>query len=314
MRYLSKTPAGGPETGMIEPTNLCNLGCPTCPTGTGKIAPLPEMTVDRFQQTLDQLRPRLRNLALWNYGEPMLHKKLPEIIQRAKKSGVAVVKVSSNVHFLDERRGSALLDSGLDVLILSVDGATQDTYVAFRKDGDFSKVAKAVAWFCAEKKRRGLKKPRIDLQFIVMRHNEHEIPEIRRLASEWGVDQLRIKTVNAGDDESRHLIPTTRLYSRYNEDKVTPSAWHPFCTMPWDHTVVNVDGSVTPCCYLRPDMGEQYVMGNVFETPFQEIWRGERYQALRAAMLDDRSKMPVCGTCRGGTHDLYAAIEEVPRG
>ncbi|MFO0659702.1 MAG: SPASM domain-containing protein [Polyangiaceae bacterium] len=197
---------------------------------------------------------------------------------------------------------------------MSVDGATQESYATFRRDGDFSKVANAVAWICEEKRKRGLKKPRIDLQFIVMRHNEHEIPEIRRLANEWGVDQLRIKTVNAGDDESRHLIPTKRLYSRYNEDNVTPSAWHPFCTMPWDHTVVNVDGSVTPCCYLRPDMGEQYIMGNIFETPFQEIWRGDRYQRLRASMLDDRSKMPVCATCRGGTHDLYASIEEVPRG
>ncbi len=314
MRYLSETPAGGPETAMVEPTNLCNLGCPTCPTGTGKIAPLPEMTVDRFQQALDQLRPRLRNLALWNYGEPMLHRKLPEIIRRAKSAGVAVVKVSSNVHFLDEARGSALLDSGLDVLILSVDGATQETYATFRREGDFATVARSVAWICEEKRRRGQSRPRIDLQFIVMRHNEHEIPEIRRLAREWGVDRLRIKTVNAGDDGSRHLIPASRLFSRYAEDRVTPTAWHPFCTMPWDHAVVNVDGSVTPCCYLRPDMGEKFIMGNVFETPFQEIWRGKRYQELRAAMLEDRGKMPVCGTCRGGTHDLYAAIEEVPRG
>ena len=75
--------------------------------------------------------------------------------------------------------------------------------------------------------------------------------------------------------------------------------------------MVNVDGAVTPCCYLRPDMGEQFVMGNVFDTPFVEIWRGPRYRAFRAAMLDGRAGMPVCDRCRGGTHDLVVAREEV---
>ncbi|MDF2696727.1 MAG: hypothetical protein K0S65_5110, partial [Labilithrix sp.] len=145
MRYLAELPAGGPETGMIEPTNLCNLACPTCPTGTGKIKPLPQMTLQRFDQVLGGLAPRLRNLALWNYGEPLLNKELPSMIARAKEAGVAVVKVSSNVHFLDGPRGSALLRSGLDVLILSVDGASQETYAAFRKDGDFERVAASVA-------------------------------------------------------------------------------------------------------------------------------------------------------------------------
>lgn len=311
MRYLSTVPAGGPETGMIEPTNLCNLGCPTCPTGTGKIKPLPQMTLRAFGGVLDQLAPRLRNLALWNYGEPLLNRELPGMIAQAKAAGVRVVKVSSNVHFLDGARGEALLRSGLDVLILSVDGASQATYQTFRRDGEFDRVARAVAWLCAEKKRLGLAKPRIELQFIAMRHNEHELPEMRRLAREWGVDALRVKTVGADDEASRGLVPATRLLSRYAADGITPNTRHAFCTMAWDHTVVNVDGSVTPCCYLRPDMGPEFVMGNVFDTPFLSVWRGERYRRFREAMLAGRAGMPVCGTCRGGTHDLLAAVEAV---
>lgn len=311
MRYLSTVPAGGPETGMIEPTNLCNLACPTCPTGTGKIKPLPQMTLRAFEGVLAQLAPRLRNLALWNYGEPLLNRELPGMIAHAKAAGVGVVKVSSNVHFLDGARGEALLRSGLDVLILSVDGASQATYQTFRKDGEFDHVARSVAWLCAEKKRLGLAKPRIELQFIAMRHNEHELPEMRRLARQWGVDTLRVKTVGADDDTSRGLVPATRLLSRYAADGVTPNTRHAFCTMAWDHTVVNVDGSVTPCCYLRPDMGPEFVMGNVFDAPFLSIWRGERYRRFREAMLEGRGAMPVCRTCRGGTHDLLAAVEAV---
>jgi radical SAM protein with 4Fe4S-binding SPASM domain len=197
------------------------------------------------------------------------------------------------------------------VLILSVDGASQATYQTFRRDGDFDRVARAVAWLCAEKKRLGLAKPRIELQFIAMRHNEHELPEMRRLAREWGVDALRVKTVGADDEASRGLVPATRLLSRYAADGITPNTRHAFCTMAWDHTVVNVDGSVTPCCYLRPDMGPEFVMGNVFETPFLSVWRGERYRRFREAMLAGRAGMPVCGTCRGGTHDLLAAVEAV---
>ncbi len=309
-RYLSDAPAEGPRAAMIEPTNLCNLGCPTCPTGKGKIKPKPQMSVERFDSVVRALTPRLQTLALWNYGEPLLHRDLPAIIGKAKAAGVRVVKVSSNAHFLDGEKGRRLLSSGLDVLILCVDGASQATYEVFRKGGDFARVAEQVAWICAEKKRRNLTHPIIDLQFIVMRHNEHELDEIRRLAGVWGTDHLRIKTVGAEDDATRHLVPTTKLLSRYREDG-THNAHHPFCTMPWDHTVVNVDGSVTPCCYLRPDMGDAFVMGNVFETPFDEIWGGERYRAFRAAMLAGRSAMPVCMNCRGGTHDLFAAIEEV---
>ncbi|HEY0194025.1 MAG TPA: glycosyltransferase [Kofleriaceae bacterium] len=322
MRYLSELPARGPETGMIEPTNLCNLGCPTCPTGTGKIKPLPQLSLDGFAHVLDGLAPRLRNLALWNYGEPLLNKQLPQMIALAKQRGVGVVKVSSNVHFLDGERGRALLGSGLDVLILSVDGASQETYATFRKEGDFERVARSVAWLCAEKARLGLVKPRIELQFIVMRHNEHELPRMRELAAEWGVDALRIKTVGADDDAQKHLVPATRLLSRYAADGETHSVRHAFCTMAWDHTVVNVDGSVTPCCYLRPDMAEladtpggrdAYVMGNVFDRPFTEIWRGEKYRAFRAQMLAGRGALPICNKCRGGTHDLVAATEEVAR-
>src|SRR4029079_12447050 len=102
----------------------------------------------------------------------------------------------------------------------------------------------------------------------------------------WGADRLRIKTVGAEEPETKHLVPTQRLLSRYEADGETPNVRHPFCTMAWDHAVVNVDGSVTPCCYLRPDMGDAFVMGNVFETEFLAIWRGERYRAFRAAMLD----------------------------
>jgi len=309
MRYLSELPAGGPETAMVEPTNLCNLACPTCPTGTGKIKPLPQMTLDRFDHVLGELAPRMRNLALWNYGEPLLNKELPAMIAHAKEAGVRVVKVSSNVHFLDGERGLALLRSGLDVLILSVDGASAETYATFRKDGDFERVAGSVAWLCAEKKRLGLDKPRIELQFIVMRHNEHELPEMRRLAREWGVDRLRVKTVGADDATTKDLVPAERLLSRYKADGETPNVRHAFCTMAWDHTVVNVDGSVTPCCYLRPDMGDAFVMGNVFQASFPEIWRGERYRAFRAAMLAGRESMPVCDRCRGGTHDLIASVE-----
>src|SRR5262249_14137393 len=106
-RYLSVTPAGGPSTAMIEPTNHCNLACPTCPTGTGKIKPLPDMTPERFERALGELGPGVRNLALWNYGEPTLNRNLPRLIAAAKTRGVGVVKVSSNVHFLDGERGRA---------------------------------------------------------------------------------------------------------------------------------------------------------------------------------------------------------------
>jgi radical SAM protein with 4Fe4S-binding SPASM domain len=307
--YLLVAPPS-PPTGMVEPTNACNLTCPTCPTGQGKIAPKPQMTLDRFDAVIADLLPELTHLALWNYGEPLLHRELPAMIARAKAAGVRWVKVSSNAHFLDGERGRALLRSRLDVLILAVDGASEETYQTFRKDGSFARVAEQVAWLCAEKKRLGLKKPSLELQFIVMRHNEHEIEEIRRLCAEWGIDKLRLKSVGVAS-ETRDLVPTAQLFSRYREDRKTPIESFPFCPMAWDHTVVNVDGRVTPCCHLYPDMGDEFVMGNAFETSFQDVWHGEKYRAFRAAMLTGREKMPGCNTCRGATADPVQVIEEV---
>ena len=115
------------------------------------------MTLARFDVALDALRPRLRNLALWNYGEPLLNKELPSMIAHAKTAGVGVVKVSSNVHFLDGARGLALLESGLDVLILSVDGASQATYETFRRDGDFAPIVQKI-------NRNGLAGRRVECQ------------------------------------------------------------------------------------------------------------------------------------------------------
>jgi glycosyltransferase involved in cell wall biosynthesis/MoaA/NifB/PqqE/SkfB family radical SAM enzyme/predicted glycosyltransferase len=310
MRYLSLTPSPGPDTAMIEPSNRCNLSCPTCPTGTGKIRPLPDMTREQFERVLDGLGAQVHGLSLWNYGEPALNPDLEHLVRCAKARGVASVKVSSNGLALVGQRARALVGSGLDVLILSVDGASQETYEKFRMRGSFEKVTRAVQDLCAEKKRAGVKKPSIELQFIVMRHNEHEIDAIRALARDWGVDRLRLKTFGASET-SRQFVPERTSWSRYEQDGVTPRDRRRFCPLPWDHTVINVDGSVTPCCYLRPDMGEQLVMGNLFEIPFPEIWRGPRYQAFRLAMLERRASMPVCATCHGNVFDRNASVEAI---
>lgn len=309
MRYLSLTPSPGPDTAMVEPSNRCNLSCPTCPTGSGKIRPLPDMTPARFGQVLDGLGGQVRTLSLWNYGEPTLNPDLDKLIACAKERGVASVKVSSNGLALRGDRGRALLTSGLDVLILSVDGASQATYEKFRLHGRFDTVAEAIQGLCADKKRLGLARPSIELQFIVMRHNEHEIDSIRALARSWGVDRLRLKTFGASSEATRQFIPQSAHLSRYEADSTTTRQPRKFCPLPWDHVVVGVDGAVTPCCYLRPDMGDAFVMGNLFETPFVEIWRGPRYQAFREAMLERRDEMPVCRTCHGNVFDRNASVE-----
>jgi glycosyltransferase involved in cell wall biosynthesis/MoaA/NifB/PqqE/SkfB family radical SAM enzyme len=309
MRYLSLTPSPGPVTAMVEPSNRCNLSCPTCPTGQGKIPALADMSPEHFGRVLAGLGTQVQTLALWNYGEPTMNPDLPTLIACAKARGVATVKVSSNGLALRGERGRALLQSGLDVLILSVDGASQPTYEKFRQRGCFEVVAEAVRGLCAEKRLLGLSRPSIELQFIVMRHNEHEIGSIRNLARSWGVDKLRLKTFGASDVESRQFIPLTHGLSRYKADGATPKQERLFCPLPWDHVVVGVDGAISPCCYLRPDMGDAFVMGNLFETPFVEIWRGIRYQAFRAAMLERRQEMPVCRTCHGNVFDRNASVE-----
>ena len=291
-----------PSTVMIEPTNRCNLQCPTCPTGRGLITTGHDMSFSDFAKIIDSICPTTKTLLLWGYGEPLLHKDIFRMVSYAKEKGIPNIKLSTNGLFLTKNI-HRLLRSGLDQLTISLDGASQQTYQAYRKNGDFQSVVRAISATVEERDKLGITRPFIELQFIIMSHNEHELPVVERLAREWGVDRLVLKTVGVfpGDE---HLVPKNQEYSRYR-----PQAVAQHCAFPWDFTFINADGNVNVCCYLRTDMGMEYVMGNVFSGDFKSVWTGEKYRSFRAKMLKDKSAIFLCSGCNTLSQLNYKEID-----
>jgi len=222
------------------------------------------------------------------------------MIAFAKKEGIPNVNISSNGHVLDPSR---LVDSGLDEIMISLDGITQETYATYRRGGRLERVVDNIRALDAEKRKRKTNKPLMELQFIIMKHNEAEMEGFRNLAAELGADRIRFKTFNlqmSGPgrcDTGVEFLPTDTEYSRYEDAQGQILKRHleeNRCRWPWERVVINTDGHVVPCCN---DFDSQYSMGNVFREPFRDIWFGSKYNQFRKTILEGWPRIPLCTNC-----------------
>jgi len=304
MKFGRLEPAGYPSILMVEPTNLCNLKCELCPTGQGTLrAPRGSMKLANFKKIIDECGPYLLNLTLWNWGEPFLNRRVYDMIEYAKKRRI-FVRVSTNGHLLkDSKNIERVVRSGMDELIFSLDGASRETFMKYRKSGDFEAVMDNLKKLVETKRRMKSRTPFIEIQFIVMRHNEHEIGKIRKLARDMGVDALKLKTVNLDMESAGHeeknakYLPKEWKYSRYSKNLNRKDAIPRGCTRLWMSSVVNWDGSVSPCCY---DPHRIFDMGNMFsEGGLGRVWNSEKYNALRRAVRKNKQAIVMCRQCPG---------------
>ena len=124
----------------VEPTTSCNLRCPECPSGLRSFTRDTGMLQkDLFQSILDQLSSDLIYLNLYFQGEPLLHPSFFDLVKMAGKKGI-FTNTSSNAHFFTPEKAELLVDSGLDRLIVSIDGTTQEVYESYRVGGKLEKV------------------------------------------------------------------------------------------------------------------------------------------------------------------------------
>lgn len=291
---------GGPRILMVEPTNECNLRCPLCPTGAGTLKrPKGTMSFDLYRRLLAELDGSLERLMLYNYGEPFLHPRILDMVALAHQAEVHTRISTNGLVFLRGRCADDLIASGLCYLRVSMDGASEETYATYRVGGQLERVLEGVRLLQRRKAELGRRKPVVELQFIAMRHNEHELPAMRQIAHDLGT-LLRVKTVGLGDPSRAELqrwLPTQDSLRRYTEregrfELAQGSRARWVCDHPWHRLVVNWDGQVTPCCY---DRDGAYEFGNVAEG-MSAVWNGERLRAFRQAI---RSPSPpaICRRC-----------------
>ncbi|MBN2067467.1 MAG: SPASM domain-containing protein [Candidatus Diapherotrites archaeon] len=299
---------GMPLKLSLDPTSICQLKCPLCPTGQGSNArSRGRMEFSSYKKLVDEIAPFLYEIDLNNWGEPFLNKDLIKMIGYAHKKRIRT-SVNTNLNVaLSESDAEKLVKSGLDVLYISMDGITQKTYEKYRVGGNLQTVWDNIALVSGKKKELGLKKPRIFWQFLVSRFNEHELPELQAVKERLGVDELVIgflrsdmgKEIFTPDREKveslKKWLPKNESLSRYDYKEKKRKLQKGFCHFLWFVSVVNWNGSVSPCC---ASYNEKLDFGNAFKEGFKTVWNNEKYVAARKAVASRKPESKtVCDNC-----------------
>lgn len=294
---------GKPFSLSIEPTTACNLGCPECPSGLKQFTrPTGKLPLDLHKEMLSQVSKTVFYINYYFQGEPFLHPQFLDIIREAKKHKI-YTSTSTNAHFITEKKAEDIVKSGLDRLIISIDGLTQETYENYRIHGKLDKVLEGTKHLVEAKKKHQSKTPHLIFQFLAVKPNEHEIPEVFHLGKEMGVDEVRIKTAQLYDYKNGNpLMPENEKYSRYKKQldgtyKLKYKTGN-HCWRMWSSSVLTWDGKVVPCCF---DKDAQHVLGSIQNTSFNEIWKHPQYTSFRKAVLHHRNDIDICQNCSEGT-------------
>src|SRR5258706_1927808 len=260
------------------------------------------MKKELFASVISQLAPSLSYLIFYFQGEPYLHPKFLEMVRLASQKKIYTA-TSTNAHYLTNEAAKETVESGLDRLIISLDGTTQETYQSYRIGGKLDKVIEGTKNILRWKKELKSKTPHVIFQFLVVRHNEHQIEDVRRLARELGVDEVKLKTAQIYDFENgSDLIPVNDKFARYKRNSsgkyFIKNRLLDECWKMWHSCVVTWDGKVVPCCF---DKDASHQLGDVNENSFSEIWNSQSYNRFRTSLLKSRSSIDICSNCTEGT-------------
>jgi MoaA/NifB/PqqE/SkfB family radical SAM enzyme len=310
-----------PRSIYIEPTSRCNELCQQCPRTLLSREDDRDLSFENFCTIVNQF-PVLDRVVLHGLGEPLLNKELPRMISYLKARGTYVL-FNSNGILLNERRGQALIDAGLDEYRLSMDGATREMYAKVRGVDAFDKIWRNVRAFIQQQKAQDASKPAVSLWFTAMRENLPDLPKLVDLAANAGVKEIYLQRLVYFEEglaaskqalfrrsSPEELAIVKECEQRCQDQGITFRAagsatpveslirdfgerpWSG-CSRPYTLTYITSSGNVLSCCFApfghksAQEYKEERVLGNVFEESIESIWRGERYQAFRRAFESD---------------------------
>lgn len=295
--FLSPFVFGKPYSLTLEPNNFCNLKCIECPTGMNTLTRSKgNMDFELAKNAIAQLKNDLIYLLLYFQGEPFMASNFFEIIRYANKNGIYTA-TSTNGHFLIEENCENLIKSGLDRIIISIDGTTQETYSKYRNGGSLETVIKGLETLDNAKKKLKKSNPQIIIQFLVFKHNEHEISEIKNIAKKYNC-KLELKTAQIYNlSEAENLLPTQGKYSRYRktsngEYKIKKQSKS--CLRLWSHLVITWDGKIVPCCF---DKNASNCFGTLSNKNLLQIWKNSQFNNFRQDLLVKKHEVEMCDNC-----------------
>lgn len=284
----------------VEVTDYCNLRCPECPVGIGSITKTKKSSFDfnLYEKLILELKPTLQHVILYFQGEPFLGIRLIEMIRHTHDAGI-YTSTSTNGQFLNEDIAKEIILSGLDKLIVSIDGSTQQVYETYRVGGHLQKALDGIKSLVEWKKTLKSNTPFIEIQFLVLKTNEHQINEMKQLSKSLGADHLTLKSAQLYDFENGNSLLTTKnRYARYKKTRegkyVIKGRQSNSCRRLWSGAVINVNGEVLPCCF---DKSSEHSFGNIRKNTFLSCWQSSKANEFRSKFLRDRKQFEMCRNC-----------------
>jgi radical SAM protein with 4Fe4S-binding SPASM domain len=279
-----------------ETNTNCNLSCPECPTGNSSLTrSTGKIDSTQFKSIIDSVYKKTFYLNLFLQGEPFLHTELAAMAEYAVKKKMFVC-VSTNGHFLDKENCKKIIESGLQKIIISLDGTTQETYEKYRKGGNIKSVTQGIENLIETKKEWNSKFPMVVVQMLVNKFNEHEIFDMERLCKKIGVDQLELKSMQL--EKHPDFLPENKIITRYYKSPdgtLKPiNKFKNHCKRLWTTAVITWDGQMAACCY---DKNAEYGPGNVFTSPILTLWKTKEMNAFRKRVLNQRREIEICRNC-----------------
>jgi MoaA/NifB/PqqE/SkfB family radical SAM enzyme len=300
LAYRRNVPWGWPIHMQFELTNFCNLHCPICPTGVGLLDRKAQtMDVDLFANCMDEVGPYLLTAMLWVWGEPLLHPRFADFVRIARSHRVLPVFSTNGQNLNDEAVQEGLLREPAEYVIVAIDGLTDETNSRYRVGARLEPILAGVHRLVEARRRLGLRRPLLHMRYMVMRHNQHEMPNVKEFARRHGFDMVSIRTLSViDDDELRHreLLPDAEQYRAYRYDRDQRVGRGDFiCQMPFAFPSMLADGTIVACeqdCRNAHPLGRCGAGGS-----FASVWYGPQAARVRKMIRDNRMSLKFCRTC-----------------
>lgn len=287
-------PWGLPTFLQIEPTTKCNLRCSYCPVSLEHDVPTGHFDPRYAQRLIDEVGETALLMVLWGWGEPFLVDDSYDLIRYARAREIRVLSSTNGHLFADSDRARQLVESGIDYLIVSTSGMSNESYSESRQ-GEFDLPLLGVQNILEWRRRLGVERPYLSLGLIINRHNQHEQNEAMRRARELGVDLLSLKRLNPTTADSDRALPEDDYFKRfsYGESGARRVEVNP-CKALFHKTTLRWDGRIDSCTY---DFFGASDLGDLKESSFREIWRGRRYREARRTFRRNYRDIEICTQC-----------------
>jgi len=280
----------------IEPTTACNLKCVECPTGINSLTrEKGEMDFNTFKLIIDKTKKYSFYLNLYFQGEPFLNKEIVQMINYAAKNKFFVC-IATNGHFINVTTANEITNNNLHKLIVSLDGISEQTYLKYRQNGNFTTVTEGIKLLADTKKRKKTKLPELTIQMLINKYNENDFEKIKSFSRSIGANSIKFKSMQIYNNYD--LLPLNSKYSRYknvnNKNFTLQKKIRNKCFRVWSNAVFIFNGNLVTCCF---DKNAENTIGSIHKENIKELWQGKIFNDYRNVILKDRKKNQICRNC-----------------